>query len=53
MATHLLLDLKPVHDRSELAQDLIRFLVVFQLGRDQVRQIAERLRCIKDLDERQ
>jgi hypothetical protein len=50
MATHLLLDLKSVHHRSELAQNLISLLVEFELGRDEVGQVSERLGRVENLD---
>jgi hypothetical protein len=49
MITHLLLDLEPIHDGSQLAQDFICLLVVLELSSDQVGQISEWLRRIEDL----
>ena len=36
--------------RTKLAEDLICFLVEFELCGYQVGQVAQRLRCIKDLE---
>ena len=41
MKTYLLLHLQAVHHRSQLAQDLVRFLVELELSGDQVRQVSK------------
>lgn len=40
MTTHLLLDLQAIHNRSQLAQDLVSLLVELELCRNQVRNVA-------------
>lgn len=47
---YLLLNLKSVHNRSQLTKDLIGPFVIFQLGRDQVGEIPQRLWGIQYLD---
>jgi hypothetical protein len=49
MSTHLLFDLQLVHDGRQLRQDLVRLLVVFELGGDEVGEVAERLGGVEDL----
>lgn len=44
-----LVDLQLVDLRSELGQDLIGFLVVLELGSNEVCEVPERLGGIKDL----
>jgi hypothetical protein len=46
----LLLNLETVDDGGQLTQDFVGFPVVLKLGSDQVGEVAERLRRIKDLD---
>lgn len=48
--THLLLNLQSVNDGGQLGQDLIGPLVVFELGGNQIRQVAERLGGVQDLE---
>lgn len=48
-ATNLLLDLQAVHDRGKLAQDLVGLLVILNLGSDEIGEVAEGLRGVKDL----
>ena len=45
----LLLDLQAFDSRTQLAEDLVSLLVEFQLGGNQIRDIAERLGCVEDL----
>ncbi len=45
----LLLNLKTVDNRSQLAQDLVGLFVVFQLRSDKICEVAKRLRSVKDL----
>ena len=47
---YLLLDLQSIHSGSKLAEDLVGLLVEFQLGGDQISQVAKGLRGIKDLE---
>ena len=47
--THLLLDLDAVDDGHELAENLVRFPVVLDLGRDELGEVPQRLRRVKDL----
>jgi len=47
--TYLLLDLQSIYSRGELAEDLVGLLVELQLGGDQIGQVAQGLRGIKDL----
>jgi hypothetical protein len=49
MSTHLLFDLQLVHDGRQLRQDLVRLLMVFELGGDEVSEVAERLGGVEDL----
>lgn len=49
MSTHLLFDLQLVHDGSQLGQNLVGFLVVFELGSDEVGEVAEGLGGVEDL----
>jgi len=44
-----LFDLKSINDRGKLAQDLIRFLMEFQLCSNEIREIAKWLRGIENL----
>lgn len=49
MSTHLLFDLQLVYDGSQLGQDLVGLLVVFELGGDEIGEVAERLGGVEDL----
>lgn len=49
--TCLLLDLQAIDDGRELAEDLVRLLVVLHLGSDELGEVAERLRGVEDLGE--
>ena len=49
VSTHLLFDLQLVHDGSQLGQNLVGFLVVFELGGDEVGEVAEGLGGVEDL----
>jgi len=40
---YLLLDLKPIHHRRKLAQDLVSLLMEFELRSNQICQITQRL----------
>ncbi len=51
MTTHLLLHLKLIDDRRQLAQDLVGFLVILELGSDQLGEVAKRFRRVEDLTE--
>lgn len=48
-ATHFLLSLQTLNNGCELAQHLVGLLVVLDLGGDELGQVAEGLRGIKDL----
>lgn len=50
VATHLLLNLQLVDDRRQLRENLICLFVVLELCGDEVREVAERLGGVKDLD---
>ena len=45
----LLLDLQAINHRRQLAQNLISFLVVFELSSNEVCEVAKGLRGIEDL----
>ena len=45
----LLLHLQPIHDRRQLAQDLVGLLVELELRGDEIGQVAEGLRGVEDL----
>lgn len=47
--TCLLFDLQPINDRCEFAQNLMGLFVVFHLCGNQLGEVAEGLRGIKDL----
>ena len=47
--TCLLFDLQAFNHGRQLAQDLVRLLVELHLGRDQLRQVAQRLGRVDDL----
>lgn len=47
--TYLLLHLQAIHYRRKLAQDLVGLFVEFELGGDQIGEVAQRLRRIEDL----
>lgn len=49
VATHLLLNLKLVHDGRELGEDLVCLLVVLELGGNEFGKVAERLGGVEDL----
>lgn len=49
MSTHLLLDLQLVDDWCQFRQNFVCFLVVFELGGDEIGEVAERLGCVEDL----
>jgi hypothetical protein len=49
VSTHLLFCLQLVHNRGQFRQDLVRLLVVFELGGDEVGEVAEGLGGIEDL----
>jgi hypothetical protein len=49
VSTHLLFNLQLVHDRRQLGQNLVRFLVVFKLRGDEVGEVAEGFGSVKDL----
>ena len=51
MSTHLLFDLQLVHNRGKLRQNLVSLLVVFELGGDEVGEVAEGLGGVEDLDQ--
>ena len=44
-----LFHLQSIHNRCQLAQDLVCFLVEFQLSGDEIGEVAERFRGIEDL----
>ena len=45
----LLLNLKAIDNRCQLAQDLVGFLVILQLRGDEIGEVAKRLRRVEDL----
>ena len=49
MSTHLLLDLELINDRRQFRQNLVCLLVVFELGGDELSEVAEGFRCVEDL----
>lgn len=49
LGTYLLLDLQGINGGGKLAEDLIGLLVELELSSDQIGQVAQRLRGIKDL----
>ena len=49
MSTHLLFDLQLVHNGRQLRQNLVCLLMVFELGGDEVGEVAEGLRGIEHL----
>jgi hypothetical protein len=49
MSTHLLFHLQLVHDGRQLRQNLVCLLMVFELGGDEVGEVAEGLGGIEDL----
>lgn len=53
MSTHLLFDLQLVHDGRQLRQNLVCLLVVFELGGNEVGEVAEGLGCVKYLSAHQ
>lgn len=44
--TYFLLNLQSINDRSQLAQNLVGFLVEFELGGDQVCEVSEGFRGV-------
>ena len=44
-----LLDLQAIHDRSQLAENLVGLLVKLELGSDEICDVAKRFRGIEDL----
>jgi hypothetical protein len=48
-ATYFLFGLQALNDGSELSKDLVGLLVVLNLSRDQLGQIAQRLGGVEDL----
>lgn len=50
--TYLLLDLQSIYDRTKLCEDLLGLLVVFDLGSNEIREVAKGLRSIKNLSKR-
>lgn len=49
MPTHLLLNLQLVNNWGELGQDLVGLLVVFELGGDEIGEVAEGFGSVEDL----
>jgi hypothetical protein len=49
VSTHLLFDLQLVYDGCQLRQNFVRLLVVFELGGNEVGEVAERFGSIEDL----
>lgn len=49
MSTHLLFHLQLLDDGSQLGQDVVGLLVVFELGGDEFGEVAERLGGVEDL----
>lgn len=49
VSTHLLFNLELIDDRRQFRQNLVCLLVVFELGGDEVGEIAEGLGCVEDL----
>lgn len=49
VTTHLLLHLKLIDDRRQLAEDLVGFLVILELSGDQLGEVAKWFRRIEDL----
>lgn len=49
VSTHLLFDLQLVDDRRQLRQNLVGLLVVFELGGDEVGEVAEGFGGVEDL----
>ena len=49
VSTHLLFDLQLVHDGRQLGQNLVRLLVVLELGGDEVGEVAQGLGGVEDL----
>jgi hypothetical protein len=49
VSTHLLFDLQLVHDGRQLRQNLVGLLVVFELGGNEIGEVAEGLGGIEDL----
>lgn len=49
MSTHLLFNLQLLDNGSQLGQDVVCLLVVFELGGDKFGEVAERLGGVEDL----
>lgn len=49
MSTHLLFDLQLIHNGRQLRQNLVSLLVVFELGSDEIGEVAEGFGGIEDL----
>jgi len=49
MSTHLLFNLQLFHNGSQLRQDLVCLLMVFELSGDEIGEVAERLGCVENL----
>ena len=49
MSTHLLFNLQLFNNGSQLRQDLVRLLVVLELGSDEVGKVAEGLGSVENL----
>ena len=47
--TYFLFGLQALNDGGELREDLVGLLVVLDLGRDQLRQVAQRLGRVENL----
>lgn len=50
MSTHLLFDLKLINDGSQLGQNLIGLLVVFELGGNEIGKVTKGLGGVEDLE---
>jgi len=50
VATHLLLNLQLIYDGRQLRQNLVSLLVELELRGDEVREVAERLGGVEDLE---
>jgi hypothetical protein len=53
VTTHLLLNLQLVDDRRQLRENLVSLLMVLELCGNEVREVAERLGGVEDLDSQQ
>lgn len=52
MSTHLLFNLQLFHNGSQLRQNLVCLLVVFELGGNEVSEVAEGLGSVQNLANR-